>query len=72
MMANEKAFPQTITAEQDRYDNMDSGMDLRDYFAIKVLQTMLPEGGLTFIEDRIIYSKEAYEMADAMMEARKC
>lgn len=43
------------------------GMDLRDYFAAKAMQAMLSW------EDcgNFSVSKEAYQMADAMMEARE-
>lgn len=43
------------------------GMELRDYFAAKAMQAMLAwEDAGNFN-----VSKEAYMMADAMMEARK-
>ena len=43
------------------------GMDLRDYFAAKAMQAML------LWEDcgNFNVSKEAYQMADAMMEERE-
>lgn len=57
-----KAFP---TADFI-IDNKKQGMDLRDYFAAKAMQAMLSW------EDcgNFNVSKEAYQMADAMMEAR--
>jgi hypothetical protein len=42
-------------------------MDLRDYFAAKAMQTMLTWDDFGSLN----VSKEAYMMADAMMEARK-
>ena len=59
-----KAFPTTIDNEGYQIDHQ--GMDLRDYFAAKAMQAMLSwEDCGTFN-----VSKEAYQMADAMMEAR--
>jgi uncharacterized protein YeaC (DUF1315 family) len=64
-----KAFPRQITfnngISQGKW--IDDGMDLRDYFAAKAMQAMLAwEDAGNFN-----VSKEAYMMADAMMEARK-
>ena len=58
-----KAFP---TADFI-IDNTKQGMDLRDYFAAKAMQAMLSW------EDcgNFNVSKEAYQMADAMMKARE-
>ena len=62
-----KAFP-TLR------DNVLDGMDLRDYFAAKIMQSLV----LRFNDDEGIASWNAfeeadiaYEIADAMMEARK-
>ena len=57
-----KAFP-NMTNQQ--------GMDLRDYFAAKAMQGMLAActGWGTSDENRL--AKEAYLIADAMMEARE-
>lgn len=45
-----------------------SGMTLRDYFAAKAMQGMVAKGGY----DKWTYiSQDAYELADAMLEARK-
>ena len=59
------------------------GMDLRDYFAAKAMQTLLQRQDDTFMEidfkvssDEAVKQlnkllcKDAYELADAMMEAR--
>lgn len=59
MTIQEKAFP-------NPHLRGDMGMDLRDYFAAKAMQGILFEG-LEPAET----AKYAYEMADAMMEARK-
>ena len=62
-----KAFP-TLR------DNVHDGMDLRDYFAAKIMQSLV----LRFNDDEGIAhwnafeeADIAYEIADAMMEARK-
>lgn len=65
-MSNMKAFP--ITEANLIHVNSEScaGMDLRDYFAAKVMQALVSETGLildTFADD-------AYEIADKMMVAR--
>ena len=56
-----KAFPLV-----DNRNMTQEGMDLRDYFAAKVMQALVSETGLildTFADD-------AYEIADKMMIAR--
>ena len=57
-----KAFPRPNAVHPD-----DLGMDLRDYFAAKAMQTMLTWDDFGSFN----VSQEAYMMADAMMEARK-
>lgn len=47
----------------------DSGMRLRDYFAAKAMASLLPETDGTGWQARC--AKKSYEMADAMLEARK-
>jgi hypothetical protein len=59
----------------------EGGMDLRDYFAAKALNSILGQYDFTFfIDDEMkkqgetfafSVAKDAYEIADAMMEARK-
>lgn len=45
------------------------GMELRDYFAAKAMQGFI--GKLLIIGyDEAVIAKDAYKMADAMMEAR--
>jgi len=41
-------------------------MELRDYFAAKVMQALITETGMTMPN----FSKKAYEIADAMMAER--
>ena len=59
-----KAFP----------NNRSEGMELRDYFAAKAMQALIPISMKT-IADELVTPKNvvdsAYQWADAMMEARK-
>lgn len=60
-----KAFPAAIP------DNafFQEGMTLRDYFAAKAMQGILCSGkGIH--SDQFMLSRDAYEVADAMLEAR--
>lgn len=73
-----KAFPVTHNILSEHY----GGMDLRDYFAAKAMQSILTNSDAYFSKIREV-SKEknldadkimagiAYVYADAMMEARK-
>ena len=67
-----KAFPGTPTFDQDANKTVwQEGMDLRDYFAAKALSSIWHEGNFIFAEsDFRLMSNYAYEIADAMMEAR--
>jgi len=59
-----KAFP----------NHRSEGMDLRDYFAIKILQGEISSAGLTYRDyegDDRITAKRAYKLADAMMKERE-
>ena len=58
-----KAFPIANMEGDEEF----LGMDLRDYFAAKAMQTMLTWDDFGSLN----VSKEAYMMADAMMEARE-
>jgi len=50
----------------------DLGMDLRDYFAAQAMQGLLAANPDVDVEDVIeALAIAAYEMANAMMEARK-
>jgi hypothetical protein len=55
-----KAFP----------THREEGMDLRDYFAAVALQGMLAEDGGGAASNKDL-AEFAYEIADAMLEARK-
>lgn len=61
-MSNDKLI---TAAFPDEYQN---GMDLRDYFAAKVMQAML--GSNWTLKDEEIPAR-AYKMADLMMKARE-
>ena len=75
-----KAFP-TIAQSWDMYNGRDlSGMDLRDYFAAKVMEAYLNKTIVSYqhnngIEIKLpldyLIGEAAYQIADAMMEARK-
>ncbi len=45
------------------------GMSLRDYFAAKAMQALLSEPKVT--RDLMLYAGAAYDVADAMLEARE-
>jgi hypothetical protein len=55
----------------------EGGMDLRDYFAAKVMQAILPTYDIQDVFENentqmpIIVAKDAYALADAMMKARE-
>lgn len=55
------AFPHTD-------DTSDIGMELRDYFAAKAMQSLSNNNEMEDLQD--IYAEEAYRIADAMMKAR--
>jgi len=55
----------------------EGGMDLRDYFAAKVMQAILPTYDIQNVFENentqmpIIVATDAYALADAMMKARE-
>jgi len=55
----------------------EGGMDLRDYFAAKVMQAILPTYDIQNVFENentqmpIIVAKDAYALADAMLKARQ-
>lgn len=69
-----KAFPTTQLVEQVTKTTGYEGMDLRDYFAAKAMQSIITDGklGERLKHDDYIkkVSEMSYEYADAMMEAR--
>jgi pyruvate dehydrogenase complex dehydrogenase (E1) component len=56
-----KAFP-TVTGS--------TGMELRDYFAAKAMQELVKVWVETDIVNLEMITKDAYKIADAMVEAR--
>lgn len=71
-----KAFPHTKHFSDTHDNDFMNGMDLRDYFAAKAMQSMVQDHALknTIIDiggsiPKVI-SKSAYEYADAMLKAR--
>jgi len=46
------------------------GMDLRDYFAAKAMQTLLLDDSYDF-SDRDLIAQKAYAYADALLKARE-
>jgi len=63
-----KAFPKTNEPLTHPYQD---GMDLRDYFASKAMQGMVSSISSQFNIDAKMVSRDAYIIADAMMETRK-
>lgn len=64
-----KAFPRA-DGKFDSSQPDEKGMDLLDYFAAKAMQGFI--GKQLIIEyDEEVIAKDAYKMANAMMEARK-
>ena len=62
-----KAFPLSI---ENNYRQ--DGMDLRDYFAAKAMQSILMQNNIdSYGMDFNKIAKQSYHMADAMMEASK-
>ena len=68
----ESAFPSTFRslADPDGEQQVNRwGMTLRDYFAAKAMQSLIT----VYRDDKSIvdeYAKRAYEIADAMLDAR--
>ncbi len=60
---NTPAFPFVAEDESGMMINM--GMTLRDYFAAKAMQALMPTN---YIDSN---AKVAYQMADAMLKARE-
>jgi len=85
-MNNKKAYPsqeidfsETIIQGKTIYNNQHSGMDLRDYFAAKAMQSMITafykedakEDPLETLKTMELVSKNAYWFADKMMKKRE-
>jgi hypothetical protein len=64
------AFPFAIDTE--KRENIEPGMSLRDYFAGKALPVILKDALGTYDEeDYETAAKASYQIADAMLKARK-
>jgi hypothetical protein len=64
---NEPAFPGLHPSKECHYQ--DSGMSLRDYFAAKAMQAFLTRE-TKLSPNLMMYTGTAYDVADAMLEAR--
>jgi hypothetical protein len=68
-----KAFPVVVPDVDENY-SIQSGMDLRDYFAIRIMQSYLNhkevQAEIGFKTNPTQLSKCAYEIADAMIKVR--
>lgn len=64
------AFPRpySYAEDVDEVHVAQKGMTLRDYFAAKAMQAIIASDGTYEYKNRAI---EAYQAADAMLEARK-
>jgi hypothetical protein len=63
------AFPSHEAGSSDPRERISGGgMTLRDYFAAKAMAALLLGDGTTNFSQR---AKEAYDMADAMLQARQ-
>lgn len=65
-MNQEFAFP-----HENRHTHKVTGMTLRDYFAAKAMQAIAVESISESSGNIILLAKNAYHIADAMIEARK-
>ena len=78
-----KAFPNRGYYPDDPNNHLESGersaletlpqegMDLRDYFAAKAMQTMVESWAGRDSKHALRVAEEAYKFADAMMKARE-
>ena len=77
-MNNEPAFPvpSYVNADGETHDVSFQGMTLRDYFAAKAMQSMIP---FLSINDELTienirgnnFARDSYAVADAMLKARE-
>jgi hypothetical protein len=64
------AFP-NLTPTNPQIEYCDRGMSLRDWFAGQAMMGIIAHPGNVDCEGGRHFAKTAYEMADAMLEARK-
>ena len=65
-----KAYPYMHKHPTSGQTTISEGMDLRDYFAAKVLQGMLASGNLPKTMPDADIAECSYNLADAMMKQR--
>jgi hypothetical protein len=70
-MNNPSAFPTNQYANGISPSGFETGMTLRDYFAAKAMQAMLTHPNSKETASPQVYASAAYQMADAMMNARE-
>jgi len=65
------AFPVDIRYEKDgqKHRLFSDGLSIRDYFAAKALQGLLADTNIKSSAEE--FASQAYDVADAMLEARK-
>jgi hypothetical protein len=64
------AFPHEYFDKQLNEWRVMHGMNLRDYFAAKAMQTLLLDDSYDF-SDRDLIARKAYAYADALLKARE-
>jgi hypothetical protein len=71
-MSNTPAFPTSNWTQMAPYSNgYNEGMTLRDYFAAKAMAALLLNNKPEETDEPLLFwARDAYLMADAMMEAR--
>lgn len=62
------AFPVIFEHDEGRCVSEQEGMSLRDYFAAKAMQVLIPDEAIATVHETV---DAAYRWADAMLEARK-
>lgn len=65
-----KAFPVTYINPKDDSININTGMDLRDYFAAKAMQAIVSTVPHMEMINQTLVAIESYQYADEMMKAR--
>lgn len=69
---SDKETPAFPVSEENYKTWASTGMTLRDYFAAKAMQGLLAQScGTAISSDVELGAQFAYEVADAMLEARK-
>jgi hypothetical protein len=58
-----------MSTQDFNHEKTATGIELRDYFAAHAMQALLSEPKVT--RDLMLYAGAAYDVADAMLEARK-